>query len=110
MLWKIPVLPSPLVPTGIAGSKPCWFPRTPAQRIERRFRRSQGHHPTHLINPLSIWELLSPRMKRLVHALEPILIHVRINLCRLDIRMPQQFLHNPQVRPSPDQVRGKTMP
>ena len=49
-------------------------------------------------------------MVPVMHRLEPLLIDVRINLGRRNIRMPQQLLDDAQVRPIPQQVRREGMP
>src|SRR5665213_2271802 len=54
--------------------------------------------------------LRSPaRMKLPMDGLQPILIDMRINLCRADIAVAQQFLHYAQIRPAADQVGRETM-
>ena len=49
-------------------------------------------------------------MKLFVDRLQPPLIDVRINLCSAHIAVPQQFLHNSQIRPATKQMTRKAMP
>ena len=54
--------------------------------------------------------LLRSRMELTVNGLETILIDMRIDLSRGDIAMAKQFLHDAQVGPAANQVRGEAMP
>src|SRR5579864_1910482 len=49
-------------------------------------------------------------MVRLIHLLQALLHHVRINLCRRNIGVAQHQLHRPQVRAALEQVRGEAVP
>ena len=49
-------------------------------------------------------------MKLSVHRLQPLLIHMRINLRRRNVGMPEHFLDDAQIGAVAEQMRGKTMP
>ena len=51
-----------------------------------------------------------PRMKRVMHLLEPRVIDVRVDLRRRDAGVTEHFLHLPQVGPAGQQVRRKAVP
>ena len=42
-----------------------------------------------------------PRMEPVMHRLQALLVHMRVNLRRRDVRVTQQLLNNPQVRTVP---------
>jgi hypothetical protein len=45
-----------------------------------------------------------------MHRLEPLLIHVGVNLGGGHIGVPHEFLHRPDIVTALEQVRGKTVP
>ena len=49
-------------------------------------------------------------MKLSMHFAQPAARYMRINLCRVDLRVPEQFLDDTQVRSVLQEVRRKTVP
>lgn len=49
-------------------------------------------------------------MKLTMHGLQSLLIYMRVDLCRRDIRMPEQFLDDPQIGAVAEKMRRETMP
>ena len=49
-------------------------------------------------------------MSLVVSLLEPLRCDVRVNLRRDEMRVTEQFLDTPQIRPPIQQVRRETMP
>ena len=52
----------------------------------------------------------SVRMTTRVNLLQPLRLHVRIDLRRADTDVPEQFLHHAQVSPTFQKMGCKTMP
>ena len=49
-------------------------------------------------------------MRRVVGLLQPLGGNVRVNLCRDQVRVAEQFLHAPQIRARVQQMRRVTVP
>ena len=54
--------------------------------------------------------LLRPGVKLPMHSFESLLIDMRINLRRRNIRVAQHLLDDPQIGAVPEQMRRETMP
>src|SRR5271170_1003169 len=68
--------------------------------------------PAHLNTSLLVSAItpnLPTRMMFPMHGLEPVLIHVRVNLRGADVVVAQKFLHDAKVRAAADQVRGEAV-
>jgi hypothetical protein len=49
-------------------------------------------------------------MKLPVHGLQPLLVHVRVNLRRRNVRVPEHFLDDPEIGAVAQQMRRETVP
>ena len=49
-------------------------------------------------------------MKFAMHGLQPLLIHMRVNLRRRNIGMPEHFLDDPQIGAVAEKMRRETVP
>ena len=49
-------------------------------------------------------------MKFPMHSFEPLLVDMRVNLRRGNVRVPEHFLYDPQIGAVSEQMRGKTVP
>ncbi len=49
-------------------------------------------------------------MKLPMHSFKPLLVDMRVNLRRGNVRVPEHFLYDPQIGSVPEQMRRKTVP
>ena len=55
--------------------------------------------------PVSSFHTLSARMKLAMHSLEPLLIDMRVDLCRRYVRVAQHLLDDSKIRAVAEQMR-----
>ena len=65
--------------------------------------------PLHTKRPLCPL-FLRPRMKLAMHSLQPLLIHVSVDLCCRYIGVPEHLLNDSQIRAIAEQVRREAVP